>query len=268
MSSGSLICVGVGMTLGAHLTPICRSHIEKAEQVFLLASHGLVEQWIASLNPQYESLQEHYSEHISRRDSYDSMTNAIFKDVAQGKRVVAAFYGHPGVFACVAHKAIAKVKAIGLPAHMEAGISAEDCLYADLNIDPGKTGCIHYETSQFMFYQRSIDTAAHLVLWQVSQSGDKSYKMQSQNSDYLQLLVSLLEEHYPLNHEVILYEAKVLPTDYLRIDRIALSDLPSASLTMATTLVIPPCSELKENTVVLEQLRKINNRKFKLKLVQ
>src|SRR3546814_12671609 len=39
--------------------------------------------------------------------------------------------------ALVPHKAIAQARAEGLEAHMEAGVSAEDCLYADLGIDPG-----------------------------------------------------------------------------------------------------------------------------------
>ena len=57
----------------------------------------------------------------------------------------------PGVFARVPHKAIAQARAEGFEAHMEAGVSAEDCLYADLGIDPGEVGCQQYEASQFMF---------------------------------------------------------------------------------------------------------------------
>ena len=59
---------------------------------------------------------------------------------------------------------------------MEPGISAEDCLYADLGIDPGSVGCQHYEASQFMFYRRRIDPSAYLVLWQVGIAGDRSLR--------------------------------------------------------------------------------------------
>ena len=44
--SGSLVCVGTGMTLGAHISPISRSYIENAEVVFSAMSHGIVEKWI------------------------------------------------------------------------------------------------------------------------------------------------------------------------------------------------------------------------------
>ena len=32
--AGTLVCVGVGMTLGSHLTPLSRSYIEDADVVF------------------------------------------------------------------------------------------------------------------------------------------------------------------------------------------------------------------------------------------
>ena len=40
---GSLVCVGLGMTLGAHLGPLARSHIEQADVVFAGLSDGIVE---------------------------------------------------------------------------------------------------------------------------------------------------------------------------------------------------------------------------------
>src|SRR3546814_4889838 len=98
------------------------------------------------------------------------MVAAMLAEVRAGRRVCGAFYGHPGVFARVPHKAIAQARAEGFEAHMEAGVSAEDCLYADLGIDPGEVGCQHYEASQFMFYRRRIDPSAYLVLWQIGRA--------------------------------------------------------------------------------------------------
>ena len=40
--TGSLACVGVGMTLGAHIGPRARAHIEQADVVFVAVSHPLV----------------------------------------------------------------------------------------------------------------------------------------------------------------------------------------------------------------------------------
>jgi len=255
--SASLVCVGTGMTLGAHISPISRSYIEQADVVFSLMSNGIVERWIEEMNPDVRSLQPFYREGKNRNITYREMVDAILAEVRNGKRVVAAFYGHPGVFACVAHKAITQATEDGIPAHMEPGISAEDCLFADLGIDPGKTGCQHFETSQFMFYQRNIDPTAHLILWQVALAGDKSIAKYATGQAYRQVLVDLLAENYPLDHEVILYQAKVLPIDKVRKDTILLSELVDAEIFMHTTLVVPPSQKMQENHQVLQRLAAI-----------
>ena len=255
--SASLVCVGTGMTLGAHISPISRSHIEQADVVFSLMSNGIVERWIEEMNPDVRSLQPFYQEGKNRNITYREMVDAILTQVRNGKKVVAAFYGHPGVFACVAHKAIAQATEAGIPAHMEPGISAEDCLFADLGIDPGKTGCQHFETSQFMFYQRNIDPSAYLILWQLGVAGDKSVTKYATGKAHRQVLVDLLAENYPLDHEVILYQAKVLPIDKVRKDKIPLSELVDAEIFMHTTLVVPPSQKMQENHKVLQKLAAI-----------
>jgi len=263
--SGNLVCVGTGMTLGAHISPIATSYIAQADVVFSLMSTGITERWLDEMHTDVRSLQYCYQEGKNRNITYNEMVEAILTEVRTGKKVVAAFYGHPGVFACVAHRAIKKAKDEKLPAHMEAGISAEDCLYADLAIDPGKTGCINYEASQFMFYQRNIDPAAHLILWQIGLAGDKSLAKFSTGKAYRQVLVDLLLETYPADHQVILYQAKVLPIDTVRDEHIALIDLIDAELFMHTTLVIPPSEEMQPNEKVLAKLAAIDKQELNAK---
>jgi uncharacterized protein YabN with tetrapyrrole methylase and pyrophosphatase domain len=262
---GSLVCVGTGMTLGAHISPIARSHIEQADIVFSLMANGFAQKWLEGMNAEVRTLQGFYEEGKNRNITYNEMVNAILEEVKTGKKVVAAFYGHPGVFACVSHRAIKKAQAENLPAVMEPGISAEDCLYADLGIDPGKTGCAHFETSQFMFYQRTIDTSAHLILWQVALAGDKSLGKFSTGKAYRQVLVDLLLEHYPPAHEVILYEAKGIAIDIMRAEKLAITALVDAELNMQTTLVIPPCTKMQANEKILAQLAAIDKQELRAK---
>jgi hypothetical protein len=124
---------------------------------------------------------------------------------------------------------------------------------------------MHYETSQFMFYQRNIDTSAHLILWQVALAGDKSLGKFSTGKAYRQVLVELLLEHYPSDHEVILYQAKGIAIDAMRDDKILLSDLVDAELFMHTTLVIPPCSTMQPNEAVLAKLAALDKQEERAK---
>lgn len=257
---GSLVCVGTGMKLGAHISPICKSHIENADVVFSLVSSALTLEWIKQMHIDVRDLQPFYAEGKSRANTYREMIQLIVDEVQLGKKVVGAFYGHPGVFADVPHRAIKQIRSLGLEATMEPGISAEDCLIADLLIDPGLTGCIHYETSQFMFYQRQIDTAAHLVLWQVGTAGDQSLEKYITSGKYREVLVKKLTEHYPLSHQVILYEAAITPLHKKREHRLPLSELPKADVSQHTTLVIPPSTKMKKDTKILNELTTLDNR--------
>ena len=256
---GSLVCVGVGMTLGSHITPLARSYIEKADVVFTALSDGIIELWLAKMNANVRSFQSLYQEGKSRADTYREMIDTMLSEVRAGKQVCGAFYGHPGVFALPPHKAIAMAREEGYQAHMEPGVSAEDCLYADLGIDPGRYGCQHYEASQFMFYRRRIDPSAYLVLWQIGVAGDQSFTRFSTNSRYRQVLVDILARDYDLAHEVIIYRAATLPMQKPLMERVPLGKLPDAPVDMHSTLVIPPARPLEPDTQIRERLSALDD---------
>ena len=255
---GSLACVGLGMMLGAHLGPRARSHIERADVVFAAVSDPVVELWVRQMHPDVRSLQPFYREGKSRHATYREMIAAMLDQVRAGRRVCGAFYGHPGVFAQVPHRALAQAREEGFQAHMEPGISAEDCLYADLGIDPGSLGCQHFEASQFMFYRRRVDPSAWLVLWQVGVAGDRSVRRSSTGSAYRRLLAECLLEDYPADHGVILYEAATLPIAEPRMERVELSQLADAAVQMHTTLVVPPARELQRDEAMIARVARLD----------
>ncbi|MDH5823919.1 SAM-dependent methyltransferase [Luteimonas sp. RD2P54] len=255
---GSLACVGLGMMLGAHLGPRARSCIERADVVFVAASDPIVELWVGGMHPDVRSLQSFYAEGKSRHETYRQMADAMLDEVRGGANVCGAFYGHPGVFAQVPHHAIARAREAGFDATMEPAVSAEDCLYADLGIDPGACGCQHYEASQFMFYRRRIDPSAYLVLWQAGVAGDRSLRRFSTGSGYRRLLVERLAEDYPSGHAVTLYEAATLPVSQPRMESVPLIGLVEAELALQTTLVIPPAVAMQRDDLMLARIAKLD----------
>jgi hypothetical protein len=255
---GTLACVGLGMMLGAHLSPRSRSHIEQADVVFALVSDSIVERWLQHLRPDMRSLQPYYAEGKRRTETYREMVEAMLVEVRAGRRVCGVFYGHPGVFAYVPHRSIDCARSEGFEAVMEPGISAEDCLYADLGIDPGTFGCQHYEASQFMFYQRRIDPSAYLILWQIGIAGDRSLSRFATGPDYRLLLVELLLQDYHPGHEVIAYEAATLPITTPRTEGMPLSQLVDAELHLQTTLVIPPARPMQRNQAMVDRIAQLD----------
>jgi hypothetical protein len=211
------------------------------------------------MHPDVRSLQPYYREGKSRLTTYREWVDLMMTEVRAGKRVCGVFYGHPGIFAWSPHKAIEAARAEGYAAHMEPGISAEDCLYADLGIDPGRFGCQHFEASQLLLFERRIDPTGYLVLWQVGHVGDQSLaRFKATGPAYRQLLVDLLSQDYPLSHGLMVYRAATLPIQQPRVRRVALRDLPNIELSAEETVVLPPAKALTPNLAVQARLAELD----------
>ena len=254
---GSLVCVGTGLQLAGQISVMSRSYIEHADVVFSLLPDGFSQRWIRTINPNVINLQPFYAQNgevKNRRETYEQMVSAILDAVRAGKKTVCALYGHPGVFACVSHLAIKQARAEGFAAKMEPGISAEACLWADLGIDPGNSGHQSFEASQFMFFNHVPDPTTHLLLWQIAIAGEHTLTQLHTTSDRLQILVEQLHQWYPLDHQVVIYEAANLPIQAPRIEYLPLSKLPEANLSPISTLLIPPAKKLEYNYAILTKL--------------
>ena len=137
--SGSLVVVGTGIGF-ARITLEARAAIAAADAVLYLVPDHVSATGIEALNPRAQSLHGLYEEGAPHRAAYERMAEAILEPVRAGKRVCAAFYGHPGVFVLPSHDAIRRARAEGFDATMLPGVSAEDCLVADLGVDPAAHG--------------------------------------------------------------------------------------------------------------------------------
>ncbi|MCD0416737.1 diguanylate cyclase [Rubrivivax sp. JA1024] len=245
-----LVVVGSGIDFGRHASERCLSEIREAEVVFCLVNPVALAM-ICSFRPDAINLGVHYAPGKDRRETYREIDDRIMAEVRAGRRVCAVFYGHPGVFADVPHRVVRQARAEGIPARMEPGISAEACLYADLGLDPGRRGVQSMEATHLMVYDRQLDSAGLVLLWQVALAGDLSCTRFQAERDGLKALVDRLLRWYPPEHEVILYEAAWLPIEQPRIERLALRDLPDARYAEYTTLVIPPLGPLEPAPAVM-----------------
>jgi uncharacterized protein YabN with tetrapyrrole methylase and pyrophosphatase domain len=235
-----LIVVGAGINLAVHCSQEAREWIAAADVVYSVMSNPIAQAWLEGLNSHTVSLQSLYQSAPDRPTAYAAMADAIVAAVREGKTVCAVFYGHPGVFVSPSHVAIRKARAEGFEARMLPAISAEDCLFADLGVDPAASGCQSYEARDFFINARVFDPSAALILWQVAVLGDETYSAFEAKPGWLEALARVLMEHYPGDHQVTLYEAAPLPVMKPRMEQRALRDLANAAVTQATTLYVPP----------------------------
>jgi len=123
---------------------------------------------------------------------------------------------------------------------MLPGISAEDCLFADLGIDPGISGCQSFEATDFLLNSRACDPTSSLVLWQIGVVGDATFKPMGYDLSAMPLLVERLLSIYPATHTMYLYEAAVFHGCEPVIRPITAHQLTTEPLSAGYTLYIPP----------------------------
>lgn len=240
MKAGSLTVVGTGIQLVGHLTLAAKAWIEQADKVLFAVADPVTAKWLRSLNPTAESL-PYNTDNQRRRETYREMVERILAEVRQGLNVCTIFYGHPGVFADPAHEAIRLAHREGFRAQMLPGISAEDCLFADLGLDPGKNGCQSFEATDFLIRQRKFDPTSALILWQIAVIGNLGFYKEEGHLHGLKVLAEVLETHYNSDHEVIVYEAAVYyPVCEPVIQRMPLFKLPETNVSLVSTLYVPP----------------------------
>jgi Tetrapyrrole (Corrin/Porphyrin) Methylases len=212
--------------------------------------------WIERANPNARSLSPFYEQGKERREIYGSIVDEIVSRVRAGLAVCAALYGHPGVFAWPGHEAIRRLRGEGFQARMLPGISAADCLVADLGIDPAATGCQSYEATDFLVRRRTIDTGALLILWQVGLVGEWHFdRIPSMRG--LPLLIERLLALYPSQHETILYEASPYPVCDAAVQRLPLAAVADAEMSPVVTMVLPPRDEPEFDRDMLERVREL-----------
>lgn len=251
---GQLVVVGTGLRTVGQMTVEALAWIKRADVVLYVVGDPVGEEMINTLGKEVISLQTLYSESKARIDTYDGMAEEIMRHVRDGKTTCAVFYGHPGVFVYPSHVAVAQALSEGYDAVMLPGISAEDCLFADLGVDPATTGCSSYEATDFLFHRRPCDPASSMVLWQIGILGNEGYSPAGQyETPLMPLLIAKLRNYYPQGHEVAVYEAATQPGCAPVINRVPIEALAQVALNAASTLYIPPAYAATEDQWAVSQ---------------
>ena len=84
---------------------------------------------------------------------------------------------------------------------MLPGISAEDCLFADVGIDPAFPGAQTLEATDLLLRNRTLLTDLHVVVWQVGCVGDLGFNRKGYSNQNFHLLIDRLQNTYGNDYE-------------------------------------------------------------------
>lgn len=254
-NNASLIIVGSGIKSIAHLTTETKAYIKQSDKVLYLVNEPIMKEWIERYSQHAESLEPIYTKYPLRLHCYRAITEYILENLYKKQHVCVVLYGHPTVFAKPALAAVIAAKEKGYYAKALPGISAYDCLFADLLIDPATHGCQAFEATDLLIRRRICDPHSHLLIWQAGFIGNLGHHTTpADNLNGIKLLVQHLSQWYNVEHQVILYEAAQYPHFEPVITKTTLNALVNEHITHITTLYLPPLQKAPIDEFMLKEL--------------
>ncbi|KWF86876.1 hypothetical protein WL93_17420 [Burkholderia diffusa] len=254
---GSLEILGSGIEASG-FTRADEARIRAADHVFFCVADPATKVWLLRERPDAYDLYTLYDDSKRRYVTYMQMAEAILHPVRQGQRVVAIFYGHPGVFVLATHRAVRIARREGHRAEMRAAVSALDTLCADLGVDPSQPGMQMYEATDMLIRSRRPDTGLHLVLWQVGLIGELGYRRQGYLNSNFSVLLDYLEALYGADQPVVNYVGSRYPGVDPLIDRQTIASLRDPSVqnwvTGISTFYLPPKDAALADAAMLDRL--------------
>ncbi|MFD8596719.1 SAM-dependent methyltransferase [Kitasatospora sp. NPDC059646] len=239
--------MGSGIRAIGQFTLESQEYLRWADRVFYCVSDPTTEQWILDQQPDAVDLYTLYDNDKPRRITYVQMAETMLRPLREGLNVVGVFYGHPGVFVNPSHRAIAIARQEGHAAFMLPAVSALDCLFSDLGIDPSRPGCQIIEATDLLLRKRQLLTDSHVVLLQVGSVGDTGFRFAGFPNTHLGALVAYLQDAYGPDHEIVNYIASQYAIADPVVHRVKLSELlepeNSRRVTGISTFYVPPVAE-------------------------
>ncbi len=237
----ALTLVGTGYRVAGQVTAETRAVLVAAERLVYLVTDPATSAWLRGLNPAATSLHDCYREGEDGAVAARRMVERIVAPLRQGLSVCAAFYGHPMVLVHPARLAAEQARAEGFAVQTLPAISCEDCLFADLGVDPAVPGRVLFDATDFLLRPRDFDATAALVLLQAGAVGLRAFHGgRKPHREGLRLLAGALARWYPPAHPVVLYEAGLLPPFEPVITRMPLAALGEAPASVVSTLYVAP----------------------------
>lgn len=268
---GQLTIIGSGIeSMGFSLGD--EKLIKEADKVFYCVADPVTVAWLNKVRPDALDLYVLYDDHKVRYVTYMQMTEAQLYYVRKGMTVVVIFYGHPGIFVLSTHRAIAIAKREGHEAIMKAGVSALDCLCADLGVDPAHPGMQTHEATDMILRQRKPDTSLHVVLWQVGLIGEMGFRRQGYINSNFSVFIDYLQGFYGKDYVITHYIASRYPTLKPVIEKYKLSNLHrpeiQTKITGLSTFYLAPKDAVNADEEIArklglitgdQKLKKVNN---------
>ena len=241
-----IFVVGLGVLNVDHVTRETEAVLRRSNEVLYVDTGVATGTYLEGLCPRVTPLYEtSYADDAPRLDAYARMAARVVDAAMDHPPVTFAMQGHPivGVYAPFLIRDLAGL--LDLEVRVLPGISAMDCLFAELMVDPCVGGMQMYEATDLLLRRRPLQSDVPLFVWQIGCVETRLHTTRvSRPERFIRLRAHLLR-FYPPQHQVTAAYSTPHPLMPSTIHRFALADICAYAhlLHPGFTLFVPPTHE-------------------------
>ncbi|GMG82037.1 SAM-dependent methyltransferase [Paralimibaculum aggregatum] len=195
--------IGLGIRIGDHATREAERALAASTEVLFVDTGPATRAWLERLCPKVTPLfATSYREDRARRAGYHHMAARVLGAALDHPPVSFAIQGHPFVGVLASGLILRGAAALGLEVAAQPGISAMDCILAELGLDPLLGGLQSYEATDMLLRRRPLQADVPALIWQVGVVESCLHSTRPSRPERFQRLRDHLLAFYPPEHPV------------------------------------------------------------------
>ena len=243
------------------LTIEAQQSLDRSEVAYVVDAQKIVKDHIRDeYDVHVVDLTTEYTEKEDRRTTYELMARKVLDDAGTRDNPVAlALYGHPMVFVSPSRMVAERARERGLDVEIKPGISAIDCVYADIEFDPARNGVHMFEATDLLLREWELNPDVPVMLWQIGAVETIRHTTGDSDPQRFERFKRYLRQFYPDDHTIQLLQTATYPIAESQRVEIPLAELETIASTIdagAHILYIPPVRDRPiQNRELLDQVR-------------
>ena len=238
--------VGLGVLNVDHITRETEGVIRRSNEVLYVDTGVATRTYLKTLCSRVTSLFEtSYEEDGHRLNAYHRMAARVLDAAMDHPPVAFAMHGHPIVGAYAPFLIRDMARLLGLEVLVLPGVSAMDCLFAELMVDPCVAGMQMYEATDLLLRRRPLQPDVPALIWQIGCVETRLHTTRVSTPERFERLRSHLLRFYPPEHQATAAYSTPQPLMPSTVHRFVLQDIRKSAhlLHAGFTLYVPPVHE-------------------------
>ncbi len=241
-SQYDIYIVGLGIVQVDQITRETERAISSSKEILYVERGLAVDTFLRERCEVVTDLTQLYHDETDRLDTYRRMAASVIAAALDHSPVTFALYGHPLIFAYPPFLVQQMARCFDLTVKILPAISAMDCIFADLAVDPSMNGLQIFEATEMLLRGRPLQVDVPVLIWQIGSLETGLYSGRQSRPERFDRFLEHVLAFYPATHTVFAVHSSTHPLLRSEVIEFKIGEIGSHSskLHAGFSLYIPP----------------------------